>query len=114
MAGTTLHFLIYQPMLNVRSPKTFISNLLHHQAMDIKIFQKPLFYFLISLILLMIVFSVLSIKDKGQEGYQRCVQKKCDEVSQDFCNKAREQNNCCMGAGGQLAQSADGFSCVFE
>ncbi|HLC19493.1 MAG TPA: hypothetical protein VJK72_01140 [Candidatus Nanoarchaeia archaeon] len=82
--------------------------------MDISKLQKPLYYFLLGLVALMIVFSVLALKDKGQDGYLQCVQKKCDEVSQDFCQKAREQNNCCQGAGGQLAQSADGYACVFQ
>ena len=82
--------------------------------MDTTKFQKPLYYLLLGTIALMIVFSVLAIKDKGQEGYLRCVQKKCDDVSEAFCNKFRERNNCCLGAGGQLAQSADGYSCVFK
>jgi len=62
----------------------------------------------------MIVFSVLAIKDKGQEGYLQCVQKKCDEVSPDFCNKVREKSNCCQGAGGELGQSPDGYVCIFN
>ncbi|HLC75311.1 MAG TPA: hypothetical protein VJH88_05675 [Candidatus Nanoarchaeia archaeon] len=80
-------------------------------------FTKPqtvLFYVLIALILLMVAFSVLAIKDKGQQGYQQCVQEKCDTKGQDFCQKPREQNNCCQGAGGQLAQNQNGFVCVFE
>ena len=82
--------------------------------MDFTKLQKPLFYFLLALIALMIAFSVIAIKDKGQEGYLRCVQKKCDEVSQDFCNKVRERNNCCQGAGGELGQNSEGYVCLFN
>ena len=82
--------------------------------MNLTKLQNPLFYFLLGLMALMIVFSVLAIKDKGQEGYLQCVQQKCEEVSQDFCNKFREKNNCCMGAGGQMAQQGNELVCVFS
>ncbi|HLD34194.1 MAG TPA: hypothetical protein VJB66_05680 [Candidatus Nanoarchaeia archaeon] len=98
----------------------------HHQAGEyittknkivqhsLTIAQKILFGILIALIVLMIIFSIRAIKDKGIEGYNACVQKKCDEKGTDFCEKTREKNNCCMGAGGQLAQNEQGLTCRFE
>ena len=76
--------------------------------------QKILYIFLIALLVLMVVFSIRAMKDKGLEGYNTCVQKKCDEKGTDFCEKTREKNNCCLGAGGQLGQNQQGLTCVFE
>jgi len=78
------------------------------------VLQKLLLVFVYGLILLMVVFSVLAIKDKGQEGYERCIQKKCEAKGQEFCSKFREVNNCCLGASGKTAQSGNELICVFD
>ena len=66
------------------------------------------------LVILMIVFSVFAIKNIGEEGYNQCIQKKCDEHGEKFCNKQREINNCCMGASGELGLSNGKYICVFS
>ncbi|MBI2668886.1 hypothetical protein HYX14_03520 [Candidatus Woesearchaeota archaeon] len=75
--------------------------------------QQILLVVLYGLIALMIFFSILAIKNKGQDGYNNCVQEKCDRKGQDFCQKPREIMNCCQGAGGQLAQNGAQLTCVF-
>ncbi len=76
--------------------------------------QRILFYVLCSLVVLMILFSFMASLDKNYSGYEKCVQKKCDLKGEVFCQKAREQQNCCAGAGGQLATNSQGkFTCVF-
>jgi len=65
--------------------------------------QKLLFFILCGLVILMIIFSILGTRNSGQEGYQRCVEQKCQEHGEDFCSKVRELANCCAGAGGSLS-----------
>ncbi len=82
--------------------------------------QRILLYSLYFLLLLMVFFSLLAIKNTGEEGYQRCVEKKCQEKGEQFCSKARELNNCCSGVGGNLAMVSDKnsgssrYTCVFN
>lgn len=78
------------------------------------IVQKILLLVLYSLLVLMIVFSLLAIKDKGQAGYDKCIQKKCDAKGQEFCSKYREIDNCCKGAGGKVAVSDGKVICIFN
>lgn len=76
--------------------------------------QRILLCVLYGLIILMIIFSLLAIKDKGQAGYDTCIQKKCDAKGQEFCSKYREINNCCKGASGNTAASDGKIICVFN
>ena len=76
--------------------------------------QKLLLVLLYGLIVLMIIFSVLAIKNIGEEGYNRCIQEKCEKGGQEYCSKTREIDNCCMGAGGTLAVSNGNYVCVFK
>ena len=75
--------------------------------------QKILLCLLYGLIALMIIFSFIAMQDKNYAGYEKCVQKKCERGGQAFCSKFREQNNCCQGAGGQLAMNGNAYTCVF-
>lgn len=65
--------------------------------------KKILLYSLYFLLLLMIVFSLMAARNTGEKGYAKCVEKKCYEKGEQFCSKARELANCCLGAGGNLA-----------
>lgn len=70
-------------------------------------------------IMLLIIFSLLATRNLGQDGYERCVEQKCQERGENFCTKVRELNNCCMGAGGTLStnQLSDGLkhtACRFD
>ena len=77
--------------------------------------QKTLLTVLYGLIILMIVFSLLALRNLGEEGYNQCVQEKCEKKGEAFCQKPRELHNCCWGAGGELAASAEGkYICLFE
>lgn len=76
--------------------------------------QKLLLSLLYLLMAVMIVFSLLAAGNLGQEGYDRCIQKKCDGKGQEFCSKAREVSNCCQGAGGEMVVTAQGYSCAFS
>lgn len=75
--------------------------------------QKGLFYTLYAFIILMLLFSVLAVKNHGQEGYNKCVQDKCERKGQEFCSKPREIMNCCLGAGGNLANVDNKLDCTF-
>lgn len=81
--------------------------------------QKVLFGILFGLFVLMIIFSVLATRNLGEEGYQRCVEKKCQERGEDFCSKQRELVNCCQGAGGvfsvnQVSGGLQHTTCRFD
>lgn len=76
--------------------------------------QKILLVMLYTLIILMIIYSIGSIKNSGEEGYNRCIQWKCQKGGQEYCTKAREVNNCCSGAGGLLASSGNKAVCMFD
>jgi len=87
----------------------------NNDSAKISLVQKILLGGLYFLIVLMILFSVLALKDKGQNGYDKCVQKKCDAKGQDFCGKLREISNCCEGAGGKVGLNQDKkYVCVFS
>lgn len=75
--------------------------------------QKILLLILYGLIILMVVFSIIAIKDKNYQGYKRCIDEKCKIKNEQFCSKYREINNCCLGAGGKIVQVSDGFDCIF-
>ena len=75
--------------------------------------QKGLLILLYGLIALMVLFSLLAIRNLGQDGYDRCIEKKCAWKGQEFCTKVREVTNCCVGAGGELGVTASGYSCIF-
>ena len=75
--------------------------------------QRGLLYVLYGLLTLMVVFSFLSLQNKGQGGYDRCIKEKCDAKGEEFCSKPREISNCCLGAGGELGQSNGEWKCVF-
>lgn len=77
--------------------------------------QKILLRVLYGLVLLMIVFSLIAIKDKDQEGFQKCVDNKCQQRGEQFCSKFREINNCCLGASGIIAVGANNqYTCTFN
>ncbi|MBT6774402.1 hypothetical protein HOA91_03450 [Candidatus Woesearchaeota archaeon] len=76
--------------------------------------QKSLLFILYSLLILMVIFSIGAMKNTDKSGYDNCIQKKCIAKGEDFCQKFREVNNCCLGAGGHVAQSNNGYICVFE
>lgn len=80
----------------------------------LSIAQKVLLAAFYGLIVLMIVFSFQAKQNLGQEGYDKCVQKKCEERGDAFCSKFREINNCCLGADGAIAVSGSNYICVFE
>ena len=76
--------------------------------------QKVLYISLYLLIALMLLFSFMSLENRGQDGYDNCIQKKCEAKGEKYCSKFREINNCCLGAGGKLG-SRDGKNvCVFS
>ncbi len=76
--------------------------------------QKALLVLLYGLVLLMIVFSLMSIRNLGQEGYVRCIEKRCTAVGEEQCQKLREVSSCCLGAGGEVAISNNQYVCNFE
>ncbi len=76
--------------------------------------KKILLYTLYGLIILMVIFSLGTIKNQGQKGYDKCIQDKCELKNEAYCNKFREKNNCCLGAGGKMAVSGNNQICVFD
>ena len=76
--------------------------------------QKILLYCLYGLIVLMVLFSFIAMGAKDYAGYEECVRLKCERGGDTFCHKVREQQNCCLGAGGQLGMNAQNqYTCVF-
>ena len=76
--------------------------------------QKGLYVTLLALVALMIIFSFMSLKNRGIEGYNQCIQDKCELAGEEHCTKFREINNCCLGAGGRVAMVGNAYSCVFN
>ena len=84
------------------------------EQLNVTLSQRILWYVLSGLIVLMFIFSLMASADRNYSGYEKCVQKKCERKGEAFCQKAREQQNCCLGAGGQLATNNQGkYTCVF-
>ncbi len=76
--------------------------------------QKVLLLSVYGLILMMVVFSLLATRNIGKDGYDSCIQQKCERKGDAFCSKFREINNCCEGAGGKIAVAGNQYQCVFE
>lgn len=75
--------------------------------------QKILLLSIYALVALMIIFSLLAIRNRNEQGYQQCIQEKCERKGQEFCQKPREIQNCCQGAGGQVAVEGSQYVCIF-
>ena len=76
--------------------------------------QKFLLITLYLLVCLIIIFSIMAIGNNGKEGFERCIEWKCEENGEVFCNKFREVNNCCLGSGGKTTSTTQGYSCNFS
>ncbi len=76
--------------------------------------QRILLVIIYALAVLMIIFSVMAVGNQGHTGYTTCVQHKCDTKGNDFCQKPRELQNCCAGAGGQLGSNGNNYDCMFQ
>ena len=79
----------------------------------LSLLQKTLLVMLYALVLLMIIFSLLAVRQMGEEGYGHCVAQKCAAKGEAYCTKAREIINCCLGAGGETQQTEQGLGCTF-
>ncbi len=84
---------------------------------ELSLSQKILLVMLYGLLVLVVVFSVLAaINNFGEKGMQRCM----DKLAEKKENKSIAENpkkiyNCCLGAGGKMAQKQDGsYTCVFN
>jgi hypothetical protein len=75
--------------------------------------QKLTLYILYALVALMVIFSFQATKNQGQQGFDSCVQEKCENKGEATCSKYREINNCCLGAGGNMAVVDNQQMCVF-
>ena len=75
--------------------------------------QKILYLALIFFVILMLIFTYKVGDHFGQEGYDRCIQKKCD-VDPNWCVKNREIYNCCIGSNGEIGQQEGKIICVFS
>ena len=56
----------------------------------LSISQKALVVILYLLIVLMVFFSFQALKNLGNEGYQNCIQEKCETQGEQYCTKFRE------------------------
>lgn len=75
--------------------------------------QKIALFLLYGLIILMVIYSIKATENLGQSGFNNCVQKKCDSKGDAYCNKFREIDNCCLGAGGKLGSANGKYICLF-
>ena len=93
---------------------------MEEQTAPLKVGPKILLYSLYALLILMVIFSFMALRNIGLEGYQQCVEKKCEVKGEKFCSKLRELNTCCAGAGGTLAgvnnpqPGESPYTCVFQ
>ena len=76
--------------------------------------QKVLLITLYFFICLIIIFSIMAIRNNGKEGFDKCIEWKCEEKGEAFCNKYREVNNCCLGSGGEIVATNQGYGCNFS
>lgn len=76
--------------------------------------QKGLLFTLYGLIALMIIFSLISLRNLGQEGYARCLEKRCAAVGEEQCQKLREVSSCCLGAGGDVVVQNNQYGCAYN
>ncbi len=83
-------------------------------TLDLTWLQRGLLVILYGLMLLMVIFSFLAVKNIGQEGYDNCIKEKCATHRGAFCSKFREISNCCQGAGGKMASDGQEYRCIFE
>ena len=81
--------------------------------MKITLAQKILYFILLSLLVLMVIFTFKSLEHRGESGFEACIQNKCEFGGVKYCNKAREISNCCLGAGGKIKYSQKGANCFF-
>ena len=75
--------------------------------------QKILYFLLIALILLMVFYSIQARSNLGQQGFDQCIQWKCENRYGGFCEKFREINNCCLGADGRTVFVEGKATCIF-
>lgn len=93
---------------------------MEEQTASLKIGPKIILYSLYALLILMIIFSFWASGNTGLEGYKQCIEKKCDTKGEAYCSKLRELNNCCAGAGGNLAgvqnpqPGESPYTCLFK
>ncbi len=80
---------------------------------ELKLSQKIVLGILCGLLLLMVFFSFEARNNLGEEGFNQCLQEKCTKRGEAYCQKLNEINNCCLGAGGKLAQNNQGVTCSF-
>lgn len=70
--------------------------------------QKILFGGLYSLLALMVVFSILARGNVGEDGLQKCLNRVVDRHKDGSLYESfKVVNNCCVGAGGKIAWSAE-------
>lgn len=85
---------------------------MEHQPLTVA--QKGLLFALYGLVALMVIFSIISLHNLGQEGYQNCMEERCSLVGEERCQKLREVSSCCLGAGGKVGISDNQYRCGFE
>ena len=75
--------------------------------------QISLLIILYILIISSVVMSIAATRNIGQKGYDRCIKELC-EIKPHFCSNFRENNNCCLGAGGKIGMINNEYTCIFD
>ncbi len=75
--------------------------------------QKILLVILLGLLVLMVVFFMTSLENRGPEKYQACMEKKCAGKSESLCNFTIKRS-CCISTGGQFVRQNKEYGCAFS
>lgn len=74
--------------------------------------QKILLVTLLGLLILMVIFFVTSLENRGPEKYRECMEKKCVGKEENLCNFAIKKA-CCIPTGGRFSRQNGEYVCSF-
>lgn len=74
--------------------------------------QKILLVTLLGLLILMVIFFVNSLENRGPDKYQACMEKKCAGKEENLCDFAIKKS-CCIPTGGRFSRQNGEYVCSF-
>ncbi|MBU0614631.1 MAG: hypothetical protein KJ601_00905 [Nanoarchaeota archaeon] len=81
--------------------------------MSLTLLQRGLLLVIYVVLIISLVLSIQATKNIGQTGFDKCMEKECEE-GEENCNKFRTIDNCCNGAGGETGVSNNKYICKFN
>tara|TARA_Y100000034_G_C6866655_1_gene395105 strand:- start:930 stop:1172 length:243 start_codon:yes stop_codon:yes gene_type:complete len=74
--------------------------------------QKSLTWIMYLLFILLLIL-ILITNNAGKENFDKCIEHKCNWMSQKDCQKYREVSKCCQGASGKIGIVNNQPQCIF-